>query len=83
MTSPDRRTPDRALIKSVVQETFLLLGVDAKDPLENQKDFAWVRETRQGSERWAIKTKFIMFGTACAGVVSMIVWVVKSAFIGD
>jgi len=79
----ERRSPDRALVKSVVQETFLLLGIDATNPIENQKDFAYLREIREGSERWSIKTKFILFGSACAGLVSMLIWVVKSAIIGD
>lgn len=39
----------RALVKSTVRETLTALGVDEDDPLEVQRDLAWLRDVRKAS----------------------------------
>ena len=80
--TPERRAPDKDLVKAVVQETFLLLGIDATDPLENQRDFAYLRELREGSEMWALRSRLILFAVACSSGFSVLIWVVKKAIMG-
>ena len=79
----DNQQLDRALIKATVEETFLLLGIDISDPLENQKDFAYLRFLRESSEKWGIKTKLMLFAATCTFIISVLVWVVKAAFTGE
>ena len=78
----ERRQPDKDLVKAVVQETFLLSGIDATEPLDNPRDFAYLRELREGSERWALRSRLILFAVACASGFSVLIWVVKKAILG-
>lgn len=80
--TPERHPPDKDLVKAVVQETFLLLGIDASEPLENQKDFAYLRDLREGSERWAMRSRLILFAAACTTGFSMLIWIVRKAVLG-
>ena len=81
--TPECHQLDKDLVKAVVQETFLLLGIDATEPLENQRDFMYLRELREGSERWAMRSRLILFAAACTAGFSMLIWIVKKAIIGD
>lgn len=61
----------RALVSSSVRETLLLLGVDASNPIEMQRDFQHLREwrltvTRVKSKGVLTMLTILVSGTAAA-----------------
>lgn len=61
-----------ALVKSTVRETLTGLGVDHAQPLEFQKDMAWVRDVRRASAAARAKAAAALLGillTAAAGAL--------------
>jgi hypothetical protein len=48
----------KAVVKDTVHETFVALGVDAKEPIEMQKDFSHLRYWRETTE--SAKSRTIM-----------------------
>jgi len=54
----------KALISETVKETMLTLGVRTDDPLEVQKDFAWLRETR--TTVGSVRVKTLLAGAGLA-----------------
>lgn len=52
----------RALVKSTVKETLVTLGVDEDDPLEVQRDLAWVRDVRKASASARAKAGAALLG---------------------
>ena len=55
-------------IRITVRATLTELGIDHTDPLETQRDFAWLRKSRRGSEeaaRWVRRTAVTAFVGAC------------------
>jgi hypothetical protein len=55
----------KALIRAVVKETFLMLGLEVDDPIEMQRDFQHLRDWRTTSD--SIKAKSI---TAVVGILA-------------
>ena len=43
--------PDLEVIRHTVRETLMALGINACEPLEVQRDHAWLRRQRLSSER--------------------------------
>ena len=76
-------TPDetRALIREVVRETFLMLGVKADDPVEVQKDFQHLREWRAAAESLKSKGIMTLIGILVGGLVAA-AWVGIKDLIG-
>lgn len=76
-------TPDetRALIREVVRETFLMLGVKADDPIEVQKDFQHLREWRAATESLKSKGIMTLIGLLVGGLVAA-AWVGIKDLIG-
>ena len=57
----------REIARTAVHETLATLGVDTEDPFEVQRDLAWVREARIGSQnikKWTLRT---VVGAAVTG----------------
>ena len=82
-STPVHRTPDRALIKEVISQTLLTMGIDPTEPTANQADHAYLRRLREGSERWGMKSRLLMLGSACTLVVSVVVLAIKFALTGE
>lgn len=55
-----------------VKETLIQLGIDASDPLECQKDFAYLRGARKVSKRVLAKALTALLGAGAGG--SVIAW---------
>lgn len=64
--------PETKLIRQTVKETLLLLGIDACDPTEMQRDFAYLRRWRTSSEKIGVGAKLALIGTACTAVLSVV-----------
>jgi hypothetical protein len=47
----DLREIAREAAREAVKELLIALGIDAKEPLEMQEDFAWLRRYRKMSEK--------------------------------
>ena len=64
----------KAIVTDTVHQTFVTLGVDAKSPIEMQKDFQHLRDWRQTTD--AVKRKGILTlaGLIVAGLAAL-VWV--------
>jgi hypothetical protein len=58
----------RALVRSTVKETLTTLGVDEDDPLEVQRDLAWVRDVRKASASARAKAGTALIGLLVAAV---------------
>lgn len=80
----NRMTRDelRDLIRDTVDETLTAMGVQRDSPMEMQRDFQWLRETRLASE--AIKRKGILaiVGIALAGLAAA-AWVGLKHYVGQ
>jgi hypothetical protein len=62
----------RALVREAVRETLTSIGVDQSDPLEVQRDLAWLRDVRQASRSARGKALAALIGllvTAAAGAL--------------
>lgn len=59
-------------VPAAVQETFVRLGMDVTDPLECQKDFAYLRGARKVSKRIIAKALTALVGAGAGG--SLIAW---------
>lgn len=60
----------RGLVRDTVRETLTSLGVDEDDPLETQRDLAWLRDVRKASAGARAKAGAALIGllvTAVAG----------------
>ncbi len=62
----------RVTVKETLNELFMELGVDVKDPTEVQKDFAFVRNWRESSQ--ALKQHGILtaIGVVVVGALALI-----------
>lgn len=73
----------RELMRECVRETLTGLGMDDRDPIEVQRDLAWVRDMRRASASARAKAGAALIGlilTAAAGAV----WVgIKAALRSD
>ena len=57
-----------------VNTTLTTLGIDVSDPIETQKDFAWVREGRTTCKSIKLKSILVVTGIVIASVLS---WIAK------
>jgi hypothetical protein len=72
----------RKIARETVAEVFRTLGVDTKDPLEVQRDFAYVRSSRLASEKIALSVRLALAGTVVSGTLAML-WIgIKAAISG-
>ena len=56
-----------------VQEVFLRYGIDAGNPIEVQKDFAYLRQQRAAAEAVAPIVKRTVIGLVITGVLALLV----------
>lgn len=71
----------RALISEVADEAarraindvFVALGMDHQDPIQMQKDMAWVRDTRVTMEKVGARATMTIVGVIVVGVC-LAVW---------
>ena len=56
-----------------VQEVFLRYGIDAGNPLETQKDFAYLRQQRSAAEAVGPVIKRTVIGLAVTGLLALLV----------
>lgn len=62
--------------KRAIEELFLRVGIDVKDPkgvIELQKDFAYTRETREGKEEFVKKGKHVLIASFITGALAVLV----------
>ena len=71
MTDEDART--------LVRACLVELGMDVADPIEVQKDLAFLREHRITSEKMGLAVKISAIGLFLTGVTSMIYVGVKTS----
>jgi len=64
--------PETELIRQTVKETLLLLGIEACDPSEMQRDFAYLRRWRVSSEKIGIGARIALIGVACTAMLSVV-----------
>ena len=70
-------TPDdKKMIVTTVRETLKALGIDACDPLEMQRDFAYIRQKRLSSARLSTGVRVSAFGTFFAAAIGMVGWLI-------
>lgn len=70
--SPEMKSLAKQVARETVVETFRGLGLDAGQPIEAQKDFAWLRQWRKSSEdikRKSIITVITIFITGIMGLI--------------
>jgi len=70
MTPPELRT----LMRETVHETLTTLGVDAKNPIEMQKDFQHLREWRESMKALRSRSIMIIAATVVSGLL-VAVWI--------
>lgn len=68
------------IVSQAVEETFLRLGIDAKNPIEMQKDFQHVRQWRKTGEEVKTKTLLTLLGLVITGLGTIVVLGLKSFF---
>ena len=56
-----------------VQEVFLRYGIDAGNPIEVQKDFAYLRQQRSAAEAVGPVVKRTLIGLAVTGLLALLV----------
>lgn len=60
--------------REAVHETFTALGIDMKEPLEVQKDFHFIRETRKASDSIKEKGLLALLGILSSGLLAAL-WI--------
>lgn len=58
--------------KEIMENTFLALGLDIKEPLEIQKDMQTMRSWRKAKEKVAYHGLTVSFGIVVAAILSMV-----------
>lgn len=69
----------QAVVKQSVHETLLALGIDMAEPIEVQRDFVYLRQSRKASQKISLTVRvgLIMMGVSALGSV---LWLgIKSA----
>lgn len=61
-------------VKETVKETLIALGIDACDPMDMQRDFQFLREVRQMTEKVKGKTVLAVAGVLVAALLGVI-WI--------
>lgn len=80
MSDPLTKEDVREAVRQGVEDALLDLGIDHKDPLQMQQDFAYLRRLRRGSDMFKNK---VIFGTLAAIgtlIVTLIVMGFQSIF---
>lgn len=70
--SPEMKHLAKQVARETVSETLRGLGLDTKESIEAQKDFAWLRQWRKSSEdikRKSIITIISVFITGLMGLI--------------
>jgi hypothetical protein len=69
---PVKNDEVQKIAKAVVAEMVTAWGVDIKNPLEMQEDFAWIRKYRKMAERIGSAVMILVALTIAGGILSMI-----------
>lgn len=59
----------KSLVAQSVRETLMVLGVDAENPLEMQRDFQHLREWRQTTDSIKSKTAMVIITVLVTGAL--------------
>ena len=59
----------QTIADQAVEKTFVRLGFQTDTPIEIQKDIAYLRKSRQGSEAAAKYTKHAVIGVFVSGII--------------
>jgi len=70
----------RALVKEAVCQTLESMGIDRRDPVEVQRDMAWLRDVRKASAAARSKAGLTLLGLLVSAVVGA-VWLGTRAFL--
>jgi hypothetical protein len=77
MTSEEIEIVSATAAKAAVHETMRLLGIDANDPFEMQRDFAHLRSWRKSVESVQRRVLLTSVGILTTGIVAAIWMVLK------
>lgn len=69
------RTTERA-----VQRTLMAFGIDTTNPIEAQKDFAFIRYMRIGSESIKSHGMKVVAGAVLTALIGVVTWAFKTFF---
>ena len=70
MTEVEVKRIAREAARCAVQETFLALGVNMKEPLEVQQDFAWLRNRRMLEGKISTRARLTIVTTVIGLVIT-------------
>lgn len=68
--------------KKAMQQTMLLLGIDIEKPIEAQKDFAYLRQLREGSSSSRMGIIIAVIGSGVTAVGTLLFMGAKQIFGG-
>lgn len=69
----------RRVVAEAVTETLLKLGIDTSDPVELQKDMAYLRSWRESIAQAKRHSIFTAIGVITAGILGLIWMALKGA----
>ena len=69
--------PDLEVIRHTVKETLMALGINACEPLEVQRDHAWLRRQRLSMEKLAGLRKAAVYTAYTTGFVAILIALAK------
>ena len=70
----------KKLIEETVKQTLVTLGLDVRDPIKLQKDFAHLRDWRESSEKIKSKGIVTLVGVIVTGAGGLAWVLLKDAF---
>ena len=68
--------------KEALREVLVEFGLDPKEPLEIQQDFAWVRRRRELEESNFVKVVGLIVGAVVTGGIGALVYATQRYFNG-
>lgn len=69
----------RAGVEKGIETAFTKMGFDTKNPVEAQKNNAFLTKQRQASERITLAVRLMVYGSVVTGAISLLVVGIKSA----
>ena len=70
-------------VRLAVQETLVTMGMDATDPLQLQKDMAFIRELRETSEKVKSRGLLVLMGILVTALASAVWLGIKASLVGS
>ena len=72
----------KEVVPPAVRETLVAMGIDAKDPMEAQKDFHFLRDLRTGAEGIKGKARVAAVGVLVAAGLGLLWMGFKAILLG-